>query len=218
MEHSLISIVLDESWRWTISIEFWLFIVLIVIALIAFGSALYVVIFRLDIFGQIRRGELVIDEAELGIGNQKITLKRDHTDLQIAYKLWVELNTRKIGVPIDQENDVIIEVYNSWYEFFTVARELIKDIPVTKLNREHTRNIVELSLRVLNIGIRPHLTRWQAKYRRWYDQAKVDNLEMTPQEFQRTYAHYGELIEDMISVNKNLIKYKEKLRELVMRT
>ncbi|MDP6817395.1 MAG: hypothetical protein QF449_05075 [Alphaproteobacteria bacterium] len=218
MEHPLISIVLDESLRWTISIENWLFIVLIAIVLIVLGSALYVIIFRQNIFGQILGGGLIINEAELGIGNQKIKLKRDHTDLQIAYKLWVELNTRKIGVKIDRENDVIIEIYNSWYSFFTVARELTKDIPVAKLNREHTRNIVELSLKVLNIGIRPHLTRWQAKYRRWHDQAKVDNLEMSPQEFQQTYAHYNELIEDMISVNKNLIKYKEKLRELVMNT
>lgn len=58
------------------------------------------------------------DEIILGIGrNSSVKLKYNRKDQEVAYKLWVELSTRKIGLPFDQENDVITEVYNSWYDF-----------------------------------------------------------------------------------------------------
>src|SRR5574341_188851 len=71
-----------------------------------------------------------IDEAEIGIGNNKLRFKANYDDLQVAFRFWTELATRKIGIPIDEEHDVIVEVYDSWYEFFRVARELLKTIPV----------------------------------------------------------------------------------------
>lgn len=74
-----------------------------------------------------------IDEAEIGIGNQKIKIRPNVQDAQIAYKLWVELSTRKIGLLIDFDNDVIVEIYNSWYQFFELTRELIKEIPISKV-------------------------------------------------------------------------------------
>ncbi|WP_208529061.1 hypothetical protein [Pseudomonas aeruginosa] len=77
-----------------------------------------------------------IDEAELGIGEQKIKLRPNIVDKQIAYKVWVELSTRKIGLPIDLDNDVISEVYDSWFSFFSVTRELIKDVPVVEVSKE----------------------------------------------------------------------------------
>lgn len=66
-----------------------------------------------------------IDEAEIGIGSGKLKLKPNNIDRQIAYSIWVELSTRKIGLQIDPEDDVIAEIYDSWYAFFSVTRELI---------------------------------------------------------------------------------------------
>lgn len=70
-----------------------------------------------------------IDSAEIGIQGQKITIKPNYINIEIAYKIWVELSTRKVGLPIDFENDVIVEVYKSWYQFFGITRELIKALP-----------------------------------------------------------------------------------------
>ena len=210
MKTPYFSISLDSSWQWTITVETWL-----IVGGIAVACILYVAISWLSNGGRFFVSELEIDEAELGIGNQKIKLKRDHTDLQIAYKLWVELSTRKIGVEIDLENDVIVEIYDSWYVFFAVARKLTKEIPAKKLRRAHTRAIVELAIKILNEGVRPHLTRWQARFRRWYDHEAKNKPELTPQEIQQTYKHYDELAADMMKVNKQLIAYKEKLGEFV---
>ena len=165
-----------------------------------------------------RYAEFEINEAEIGIGNHKIKIKPNDEDLQIAYQLWVELSTRKIGLEIDEENDVIVELYNSWYEFFRVARELMKSIPVRKVRANtSTKEIIELSFKILNESIRPHLTKWQAKYRKWYQNKleQQDSTQRTPQEIQRSYSEYSALIMDMVRVNKILISYKEMLEKLI---
>ena len=160
-----------------------------------------------------------INEVELGIGSAKVKIKPNHEDLQIAYKLFVELNTRKIGLPIDVEHDVIEEVYNSWHDFFQITRDLIKGIPASKIrNSESTRNLVRIATEVLNLGVRPHLTQWQARFRRWYEREsnETSNHGKSPQEIQKRFPYYQQLVDDLLRVNKCLIKYKDKLNQMVM--
>ncbi|NRD33659.1 hypothetical protein HQQ92_18175 [Shewanella sp. DC2-4] len=158
-----------------------------------------------------------INEAEIGLGNQKLKLKPNLVDKQIAYKIWVELSTRKVGLPIDLEHDVITEIYDSWYTFFAVTRELIKEVPVAMFRREDTAKIIGLSIDILNEGIRPHLTTWQAKYRRWYDSQLIDdqNKNLSPQDIQAKYLEYERLKEDLMRVNASLIKYREVMQRLI---
>jgi hypothetical protein len=170
-------------------------------------------------FGLWRWSAFEIDEAEFGLGEQKITLRPNNTDKQIAYQIWVELSTRKIGLSIDLEDDVISDVYDSWYNFFAVTRELIKDVPVAKFRRRDTEKIIRLSIEVLNTGIRPHLTRWQARFRRWYENAlkSEGQLDLAPQDLQQAFPQFEALKEDLLQVNKGLIRYREKMYELVSR-
>lgn len=159
-----------------------------------------------------------IDQAEVGIGTNKLKLSINETDRQIAYKIWVELSTRKIGLPIDLEHDVIAEIYDSWHIFFTVTRELVKDVPVNKFRRKETEEIVRISIGVLNDGLRPHLTKWQARFRRWYGQATEhsDFTDHSPQEIQQRYPKYHELQADLLAVNQRLMAYRKMMYELVV--
>ena len=160
-----------------------------------------------------------IDEAVIGIGDQKVKIKPNYQDMQIAYKLWVELNTRKIGLKIDLDNDVINEIYDSWYEFFRLTRELIKDIPISKIRKdESTKEIVRIAIDVLNEGIRPHLTKWQSRFRKWYEVENKNekNSCFSPQDVQSKYPKYKELVSDMIEVNAKLIAYRKILKKLSM--
>lgn len=59
-----------------------------------------------------------VDSAEFGFGDQKITIKPNQDDRKVAYRIWVELSTRKIGLPIDFEHDVISEVYDFVVQVF----------------------------------------------------------------------------------------------------
>jgi len=170
----------------------------------------------------VRKGKLSrtieFDGSEIGIGPHKIKLKANAEDLRICYNLWVEMSTRKIGLPIDIERDVISEVYNSWYSFFGIARDLIKSIPVTKiLQNGSTSELVRISIEMLNKGLRPHLTTWQAKFRKWYDEKikSSDNAEKSPQDVQKHFPQYEELAKDLLYVNTLLVAYKDKLAGLL---
>jgi hypothetical protein len=158
-----------------------------------------------------------IEKAELGIGAGKITLKPNDTDRQVAYQIWVELSTRKIGLPIDLNNDVVAEIYDSWHNFFGVTRELIKSVPVSRAADDNTRKIINLSIEVLNDGLRPHLTLWQARFRAWYDRQVKDrtDAQMDPQDIQSGFPRFQELSADLINVNQNLIAYRALMGRIV---
>ena len=164
--------------------------------------------------GRIGLGSFELDSAGIGIGDTTISFRPNRTDRQIAYAIWVELNTRKVGLPIDPEHDVISEVYNSWYEFFAVTRELIKEVPAHKLKSKGTRAIVWASVQVLNEGLRPHLTQWQARYRRWYE-AKIKSDDIRdPQAVQAEFPKYDALVADLLRINAKLIQYRKAMYEL----
>lgn len=164
-------------------------------------------------------GQLEIDEAEIGVGNSKLKLKPNIADRQVAYQIWVELSTRKIGLPIDLDHDVIDEIYSSWYQFFSVTRDLIKAVPVSKVADPSTRAIIRLSIDVLNEGLRPHLTLWQARFRSWFEQQlKTASVYEEPQDIQKRFPKYSELTSDLIAVNAKLIAYRQTMHKLVYGT
>lgn len=174
-------------------------------------------IYRLFKGNLLYKRNIEIEKIELGTQGQKVIIKPNYINIEIAYKIWVELNTRKIGLKIDFEHDVISEVYDSWYKFFSINRELLKSLPANKIrNDKSTRNLIDVSTAILNEGLRPHLTLWQAKFRRYYDKAlKEDsNKEKSPQQIQQEFPKYSELKSDMEQINVKLINYKKSIEEL----
>ena len=159
----------------------------------------------------VNKKSLTIDEVNLGIGNSSVKISYSKKDQEIAYKIWVELSTRKIGLRFDKENDVIKEVYDSWYTFFETARELMKDIPGNRI--PYSGDLIELTEKVLNIGLRPHLTKWQAKYRRWYEE-ELKRDSGTPQDIQKKYPEYNALVEDLLETNEKMIEYKKLMKRI----
>jgi hypothetical protein len=164
-----------------------------------------------------------IDQAEIGVGSSKFRFKPNLTDKQVAYAIWVELSTRKIGLPIDLDHDVVAEIYDSWYNFFSVTRELVKTVPAAQLKRDGTQAIIKLSIEVLNQGLRPHLTQWQARFRAWYQrelkryEESKDGDVMDPQVIQSKFPQFAELKTDLLRVNQALIRYRQKMSELVLK-
>lgn len=137
---------------------------------------------------------------------------------RVAHQAWVEIKSRKVGLPFEEGLDVIVEVYNSWYQLFSVLRDLAKSIPADRLKDcEDTRNLVALLMRALNEGLRPHLTKWQAKFRRWYDSALAseDNKAKSPQDIQRLYPQYGELVADLRKVSEEFVRFADSLEKIV---
>lgn len=188
-----------EAWTFTLTISLWL-----LFALALIGAALAIWKWW---SGGLTFQSFEIDQAEIGVGSNKFRFKPNLTDKQVAYAIWVELSTRKIGLPIDFEHDVIAEIYDSWFSFFSVTRDLVKGVPVNQVKRDSTQAIIKLSIEVLNVGLRPHLTQWQARFRRWYERElkKYDEGEegtvLDPQQIQANFPKFVELKDDMQRVN-----------------
>ena len=129
---------------------------------------------------------------------------------KLAEEVWVELATRKIALSFDEENDVIEEVYNSWYTIFEKFREVLKRIPVDKT--PSVEKLTQIILTTLNDKLRAHLTKWQARFRKWYEEHKND--EGDPQTIQKQYPKYKELVNDLKRVNNEMIELINELDKI----
>ena len=153
-------------------------------------------------------------EAQIGFGEVgHVKIKRNHDTVRIAHQAWAELQTRKAALPYDEENDVITEVYDSWYSIFGEVRKLIKSIPAEHIqSNKDTSELVRVMIAVLNEGLRPHLTRWQARYRAWLETQKENGR--TPQDTQRLFPEYQILINDLKRVNAEIHNYADFLKRI----
>ncbi len=148
---------------------------------------------------------------------QGIIIKPNREVQRIAHHAWAELITRKAGLEFDENHDVVIEIYDSWYELFKELRQLIKDIPSHKLKHDkNVQKLVQTLQIILNQQLRPHLTKWQAKFRKWYDKEENKKDELTPQEIQSGYKEYKDLVTDLRAVNKELVAYTQQLEKLAI--
>jgi hypothetical protein len=147
----------------------------------------------------------------------EMEIRPNHETARIAFQAWVEIRTRKVGLPFDEDHDVIVEVYDSWYTLFEVLRDLTKSIPAYHIRDcSDTCKLVEAMFKVLNGGLRPHLTRWQARFRQWYEaeQKVAGNEKKSPQEIQRGFPQYVELVADLKKVNADFVEFAASLGRL----
>lgn len=150
-------------------------------------------------------------------GLPEATIEVNRDTQKIAFAAYTELVTRKIALPFDEKHDVITDVYKSWYQMFTTTRELIKQVPAHHIARSHdTRELVQSLIDLLNQGLRPHLTQWQARFRHWYEREidKPESEGLSPQEIQKKFPDYEALITDIKGVNSNFQEYARQLRSL----
>lgn len=201
-EGSLFSLEISNDLSFSFTLSPWI-VLLILVAIGLLLLARYVWLFQHSMWNEI----------EFSVCGVSSKFCPDYSEKQIAYEIWVELSTRKIGLPIDLENDVIIEIYDSWYSFFSISRELIRKIPVRKLNDKGAKFIVDVSLKILNQQLRMHLTKWQARYRKWHE-AAVLNDSRDPQVVQRNFPQYEHLTDNMLLVNKSLIECRKEMYRL----
>ena len=151
-------------------------------------------------------------EVTFAFGGFRTRLTPDDEVARIAHQAWTELATRKAGIPVE-DSDVITEVYDSWYQLFGALRRLAKEVPVAALHdSSDAKTLLSTLVAAMNNGLRPHLTEHQARFRDWWRRASEANPEMSPQERQRDYPQYDDLMSDMRGVNKGLMDLAETLR------
>lgn len=152
---------------------------------------------------------------EIDIITTKNSVVKVNAELKLfAQRIYIELTTRKAAIPIDEENDVIEDIYNSWYKLFCIIRDEMKTLPVGIFTDEDSQPLIILATKILNAVLRPHLTEHQASYRNWLDRAKTNpkNKSLSPQELQRKYPDYDALMKSMMQVNRSFIEISENMK------
>lgn len=144
------------------------------------------------------------------IGGVSVELECSDDVKKLANEVWIELATRKISLPFDEKNDVIVEVYDSWYKVFGEFREVLKKIPIEK--NASIDKLVDIIMVTMNDNLRSHLTKYQARFRKWYEENK--KLKKTPQEIQRKYPQYEELVIDLKKTNEKMIILTKELDQI----
>lgn len=148
-------------------------------------------------------------------GTVAITLRRSPEVVRLAHEAWTEISTRKAALPFDEEHDLIVEIYDSWYELFSELRRITRAVPAEQLRSSaDARQLVNVLVSVLNDGLRPHLTQWQARYRTWWDAERKARPSLEPQAAQRTYPQYAPLIADLEKVGKHLRTFTDSLHSV----
>ena len=168
------------------------------------------------VFGHFKVYEMELEFS--GAPKAKFKVQRSVENLYVANRIYIELTTRKAAIRVDEQNDVIDEIYDSWYKLFNIIRDEIKMVPGQYLkDHDPTEALIGVTLRILNDALRPHLTKYQARFRKWYrkELGSKENENLSPQEIQRKYPEYKELVESMLEVNDTLIQYSNELHKLI---
>jgi hypothetical protein len=167
------------------------------------------------LFSKKYRRRYKFEETEIGWGGFKFKIRPSFEDLQVAYELWVEISTRKLGNKIDTEYDLIKKVHESYYEFFKIARNILKEIPAEKIRNKETQKIINLVLEILNQEIRPYLTKWHAELEKWYRDNSEKYKNLTTVEFEQKFPKYNELMKELLNLNQKIIELNNSLRTLI---
>jgi len=150
----------------------------------------------------------------LPFGLGSVTYDISDAERVAAWQLYVQLKTRKAALPFDMNDDLVVEVLDSLYELVIITRELLLGLPV-RTSESHA--LSDMMLRVLNDGLRPYLTKWQADFRRWWE-FEVQNpahRDQRPQTVQKAYPHFDQLIQEMMEMNQHLDEYANDLLAVV---
>ncbi len=150
----------------------------------------------------------------LPFGLGSVTFDLTPGDRILAWKLYVQLVTRKAALPFDRGHDTVSDVLDSLHELFRVARDLLSELPPKHFRKEG--GVAVLVIRVLNDGLRPPLTKWQSDYRRWWLRALDEpaNRDRSPLEVQRSYPMYDDLLKDLEFMNTELSKLADELSDI----
>jgi len=160
--------------------------------------------------------KLVKLKYKIGGTDFEYEITRDYQNIEIAHKIYIELITRKAAIKIEEEKDVIVEVYNSWYSLFQITRDELKSFSGKLLKDNNTsQELVLLLTDILNKGLRPHLTEYQARFRKWYSEQLENNKGISPQKIQKDFEDYDELMSSMKAINMTLIEYSKQLKKII---
>lgn len=156
-------------------------------------------------------------QAEIEIDNSKNTKN-------VAWELYCELSTRVGVVDFKPEEDLIIYCLDSWYNFFQLARQKIKELKIPKKKKVKKRKkksktikeyyLSEIILKLLNEQLRPFLRKWHGDFRHYWE---FDSNEKDyPIKRQINFSNYDELIKEIDEMQNKLKETADGLYDIAV--
>lgn len=126
----------------------------------------------------------------------------DDSQRRTAWELYVELATRVSVVSLGANAGMIREAMTSLHELFGVTRSILRSAgPGVGAAPESTGVI---AMTVLNIGIRPFLSRWHPELSAWESSR---DLATSPRDHELAWSKNVQVREDLVLLQKELMKY-----------
>jgi len=97
------------------------------------------------------------------LGEMKFALNSEYR--RVAWKLFVESLTRVSTQPLGSEDGSLREALTSLYSLFSATRELLKNMPPSRATSQTT--VEMLAIKMLNKEIRPFLSKWHVRLRKF---------------------------------------------------
>lgn len=146
----------------------------------------------------------------LPFGLGQVELESDETMRSAAWALYVELTTRIATQTLETEQGLLREVLSSPYSLFASTRQILREAgPNVGTSLESVGGV---AIAVLNVGLRPFLTKWHPALSTWEAQRPAN---VGSKEHEKNWAEEPQLRNELKLLRENLAQYVHALEEVI---
>ena len=147
------------------------------------------------------------------IGNIDGTWAPNEDERNASWELYVELVTRTSVVPLKDNQGILREVLDSFYDLFIITRKIMKNYgpSIAEPRKKNEYSFGKLSIIILNYVIRPLLTKWHPLLQN-YEATRDENVSV--KEHEDNWEYNKELREELENTRKILLAYSKQLAKV----
>jgi hypothetical protein len=178
---------------------------LVILTVAALLGLLAILVFRRTPKFKVKR---ISTSLPFGLG--QVELESDEATRRAAWALYVELKTRITTETLENDQGLLREALNSLYSLFASTREILREAgPDVGTSLESVGGV---AIAVLNIGLRPFLTKWHPALSVWEAQRPAN---VGPKEHEKNWAEEPQMRNELKLLRENLEQYVHALAEVI---
>jgi hypothetical protein len=136
-------------------------------------------------------------------GEMTMTVSKEQRDA--AWALYVELSTRISVQRLEADNGSIREALNSLYNLFQITREVLREAGPEVA--DGPQSVGPAAIKILNVGIRPFLSKWHVAFSRFEAQQKPTSSASGFVMDESSWEHYQEFFDALRVMQDNLAQW-----------
>ncbi|HLG60453.1 MAG TPA: helix-turn-helix transcriptional regulator [Ktedonosporobacter sp.] len=132
----------------------------------------------------------------------------DEAEKQAAWEIHVELVTRVPMTILEDDRGLLHEALTSFYSLFQTTRIILRQLGPfqTPPDAEPERSVSFLAVRMLNLALRPFLSKWHPLLKDYEDRRPMT---VGVLEHERRWEQYDKLRQEMITLRPTLLGYAD---------